>query len=308
VSRDGRIAYTQEDTNFDVVFVPLDGSPLQPLLNGSRDDFDPAWSQGGREFAYVTDRAGPLEILRHVGDEDIPLVVPADFGDEPTFALGAPAFSPNGNSVAYQRLGSDGYRLWLSTRARSQPTRLSLDDAYQDAPSWSPTNEVAFVQASAGHWNLVKARPGARAVVIVPDAVVPYSRPQWSLDGRRIAFQSVSGLSLVDPSGQNRSDISQNDWLAFAWSPDNQLYGLTRDDDRVHFSLTTINPETRIERTLAPHLGLVPIANQPIRGFSWTGKGFATSLAHVKSDIWILDGFERPRSFLRLFWPARLAR
>ena len=40
-------------------------------------------------------------------------------------------------------------------------------------------------------------------------------------------------------------------------------------------------------------LGPIPIANQPIRGFSVLrkGQGFLTSLASARSDIWLLEGF-----------------
>ena len=307
VSRDGRIAYAQEETNFDLVRLPLDGSGLQPLLRTSRDEFDPAWSPSPkrREYAYVTDRAGPLEIwLRSEdGQHDDPLVGATDF-PSPTFAIGSLAFSPDGDSVAYQRLdGGGGDRLWYSTRARSAPVRLTPDEAYQDAPTWSPDGKsVAFVQATEGRWDLVKARPGDRPQKIGDSVVVPYSRPQWSPDREAIAFQSPEGLRLIKPDGTDSRLISNEDWLTFAWNPtDNQLYGLRRSDDRVHFSLAALNPVTRTLRPIGHDLGLLPIAYQPIRGFTWTGHDFATSIAQVKSDIWILDGFGRPPSLLDRF-------
>jgi hypothetical protein len=97
--------------------------------------------------------------------------------------------------------------------------------------------------------------------------------------------------------------ISYDDWLTFAWNPkDNLLYGLRRSDDRVHFSLAVLNPASQEVRALGGNLGLVPISYQPIRGFTWTGIDFATSIAHVKSDICILDGLGRTPSFFDRFW------
>jgi Tol biopolymer transport system component len=305
-SKDGRIAFAQEETNFDLVRLPLDGSGTQPLLSTSRDELDPAWSPVGDEYAYVTDRSGPLEIWWRTvdGRRDSPLVRPDHFPSS-TIAFGSLAFSPDGNSLAYERLGDDGYRLWISTLAGGAPHRLAPEEVYQDAPTWSPNGkEVAFVQASARGWDLAKAQLGGSTVVIAPDSVVPYSRPQWSPDGSVIAFQSPAGLSVIGQDGQGLRVISSDDWLTFAWNPtDHRLYGLRRNDDRVHFSLASLNPATGAVRTIRRDLGLLPIANQPIRGFTWTGRDFATSIARVKSDVWILDGVGRPPSFFDRFWP-----
>jgi Tol biopolymer transport system component/tRNA A-37 threonylcarbamoyl transferase component Bud32 len=304
-SKDGRIAYAQEETNFDLVRLALDGSGMQPLLSTSRDELDPAWSPGRADYAYVTDRSGPLEIWRRSVDEqwNSPLVRPEYF-PTPTTAFGSLAFSPDGNSLAYERLGSDGYRLWISALAGGAPHRLAPEEVYQDAPTWSPNGKsVAFVRASSRGWDLVKATLGGSTVDIARDSVVPYSRPQWSPDGRVIAFQSPAGLSLIEPDGKALSVISRDDWLTFAWNPrDGLLYGLRRNDDRVHFSLASLNPADGTTRKIGRDLGLVPIANQPIRGFTWTGRDFATSIARVKSDIWILDGVGRPPSFFDRFW------
>jgi hypothetical protein len=39
----------------------------------------------------------------------------------------------------------------------------------------------------------------------------------------------------------------------------------------------------------------MPIANQPVRGFTrMSANTFLTSIVHVESDIWLLDGFAAP--------------
>jgi hypothetical protein len=109
---------------------------------------------------------------------------------------------------------------------------------------------------------------------------------------------------VIEPDGKDPPRvISRDDWLTFAWNPlDNQIYGLRRNDDPVHISLAVLNPANGVVRRIGRDLGLLPVANQPIRGFTWTGHDFATSIARVKSDIWILDGVGRPPSFFDRFW------
>ena len=82
VSPEGsRIAYAGQDTNFDLLEVPLDGTPIRRLLATSRNEMDPAWSPTRPEYAFVTDRNGPTEIWLRSRDGvwERPLVTAASF-------------------------------------------------------------------------------------------------------------------------------------------------------------------------------------------------------------------------------------
>ena len=57
--------------------------------------------------------------------------------------------------------------------------------------------------------------------------------------------------------------------------------------------------KTGRETIVNGNLGAIPQANQPIRGFSRLRKdGFLTSIAHVRSDIWLLEGFGKAPGYL----------
>jgi eukaryotic-like serine/threonine-protein kinase len=315
-----RIAYTSEATDFDVVLVPLDGSPIRSILNTTRNELDPAWSPSGDQYAYVTDRTGGQEIWLH-GTWDRPLVTHADF-EARTIVLGAPAFSPDGQRLAYQRYSYPGpnstgiehatYQVWISMVAGGTPTPLvplaadkpaeSLD-VYQDAPTWSPDGTwISYVSGQSGGTVLVRAKVGGGGLreVLLKD-VVPFTRPQWSPDSRWIACETLEGLSLVSPEKKNTRMLSEGGWLVYGWGGDGAtLYGLrpTPDDPR-RFMLVAVDVATGKTRSLNPDLGQIPLANQPIRGFSRVGtQGFATSIARVRSDIYVLEGFQSPRSRL----------
>ena len=323
-----RIAFTSEATDFDLHLVPIDGSPLQTVLSSTRNELDPAWSPGGSKHAFVTDRTGRQEIwLRNQDGEQRPLVTDADFREQSAL-YGALAFSPDGQRIAYQRMApATGWRVWISTVAGGSPVRLSTTpDVYQDAPTWSPDGAwVAFVVAigdsrstggdstpGSGQWSLAKARVGGGTTVpvVLKAGVAPFARPQWSPDGRWIVCSTVDGLTLVSPDDKQARVISDGEWMSYAWSRDGaHLFGLRPTDDLHHFLLATIDIRTGQERVINPNLGAIPQANQPIRGFSRVGtRGFATSIARVRSDIWLLEGLQISRSWRDILWPFGRAR
>ena len=76
VSADGsRIAFVSFQGTYDLVELPLDGSPIRDYLATARNEATPSWSPSGAHLAYVTDRSGPVEIwlqelARRVGETD----------------------------------------------------------------------------------------------------------------------------------------------------------------------------------------------------------------------------------------------
>jgi len=146
-----------------------DHPSLSIALATSRSEMDPAWSASGTEMAFTTDRNGREEIwLRSQrGDFERPLVTPSDFGAE-TFLLSAPAMAPDGQRVAYHRIGAEGDRIWTTSVAGGPPVRLTSDEHPQESPSWSPDGAwVAYdqggeISGSNPVSSLVKMRVGAR--------------------------------------------------------------------------------------------------------------------------------------------------
>ena len=129
-----QVVFTRDESEYDLVEIPLDGGPLRPLLATSRNESDPAWSSDGNLFAYVTDRNGPQEIwLRSREGErwlDRALITQRDFGDDLTIMLSAPSISPDGqpDCVSAKRRQAD-----LAV------ANLDFPDRWWRADSASPT-------------------------------------------------------------------------------------------------------------------------------------------------------------------------
>ena len=318
LSPDGtRLAAAFQQANYDVYEFSLDRHALIPMLASSRNEMDPAWSAAGSQLAYTTDRSGTDEIwLRsRNGEFERPLVTPQDFHDGQTHLVSAPAFSPDGQRIAYFRQGADGGQIWISPVAGGQPVELSHNENAQDLPNWSPDGAwIVYPQNSGGRigeWSLLKMRVGAKTPpqMLVRD-VVPISPAKWAPDGAWIAFNARSGLSIVSPDGKTTRPVFEEPWIAFDWSADSQrLVGIRQSDDFKHLTFTSLDVRTGAEHILLPDVMLLPVASQPVRGFTRvSATTFLTSIVNVSSDIWLLEGFSPPVGsgpFWRALWQRR---
>ncbi len=278
VSPDGlRIVFTSEASHYDLVEVPLDGSPIRERLSSARDEADPSRSPKGGRFAYVTDRRGPQEIWISSDDGTIekPVVTSTTFQDGKTFLLSRVAFAPDGQRLAYQRRNEEGYLLWISPVEGGpavQPIPRSLA-SYQDAPTWSPNGDwIAFMYGNHdGRWRLGKIRPGAQGeITTIRENVNFPSNPAWSPDGQWITCELEGGLFIVSPDGREQRLLSEASWLAHTWSADSsRLIAVGQTDDN-RLRLVSIDVNTRVERVLNPDLGPSPPATPQLRGFSLT--------------------------------------
>jgi Tol biopolymer transport system component len=298
-----RLAFTSEAVDFDLIQVPLDGSPARPLLATSRSELDPAWSRDGSQYAFVWDRTGRPEIWvsSATGQFERPIVTPDHFTDD-TEMFGSLAFSHDGQRLAYQRLNGVGeYQVWISTvAAAGPPVPLAPGSTYQDAPTWSPDGaSIAFLQTYP-QYRLLTTRIGGDGPRVLVEGLAPESRPAWSPDGRWVLHDALDGLAIVSPDGKDTRVISEDVWIAYAWGADSsRVYGLKEADRPRHYMMVSLDVATGREEVVNPDLGIIPPANQPIRGFSRAGnQGFVTSIARARSEIWQLEGFNRPEGIL----------
>jgi len=317
VSADGqRIAYATEDANFDLIEVPVDGSAARPLLATSRNETEPAWSPTGSEYVFVSDRNGRPEIwLRsRDGTWEKSLVTGDNFSGEATHTFRMPAFSPDGQKIAFERVTNSGAAIWIATLAGGPPVQVT--QGAQDwfvttySPTWSPDGEwIAYVEGHPDKWSLAKVRAGTRSPAELLHEVTGLAHPQWSPDNRWIACDTAEGLSLVAPDGKSIKVIAPGEtWIVYGWSSDaTTLYGVRQSDDLQRLTLVSVDVASGRERVVRNALAPMPPVNAPIRGFSRiSDKSFATSLVRVRSDLWLIDDFvPRPNAFKRLkalFW------
>src|SRR6185295_3348378 len=113
-------------------------------------------------------------------------------------------------------------------------------------------------------------------------------------DGAWIGYNARDGLALVSPDGTSTRLVQDQPWLTFAWSTDSRrLFGIRQSDDLRHLTFTSIDINSKTERVLGADFMPLPMSNMPVRGFARISPTmFVTSIAHIRSDVWLLDGFQ----------------
>jgi TolB protein len=109
-------------------------------------------------------------------------------------AATAPDFSPNGNRIAFVRLGSGIFTVKLDGSGLHRLTS-GARDSY---PVWSPDGKrIAFVRPYRIQWRLhVMSASGAK-LLRLPQAP-PAGRPTWAADGKAILIPAAGDLVRVD--------------------------------------------------------------------------------------------------------------
>jgi len=312
VSRDGRVlALPVMERGYDVIEVPLDGSPPRDIVATPRDEVAPSWSPDGSRFAYSTNRSGEAQLWLRNRSQGLEQLIssPKDFPGTSSPAFLDSSISPDGRRVAYRMEDGRDFSIWISALSGDTPVQLWKDPSQvQRGATWSPDGAwIAFYGVKDGRFTVSKARVGGNSP---PDLITYTSEPQpvrWSPDGAWIAYRDGQQLLLVSPDGKQKRVVSMHRWETYGWSKDSAtLYGIFVDERR-HMVLGSIQVASARESKIADY-GLTSgavdfgslLADFPYRGFSLNpdGKSFLTSVYRAKSQIYLLRDFNRPLRLL----------
>jgi Tol biopolymer transport system component len=239
LSPDGRtLAFQAGEISYDLIEVPLDGTPPTPVLATDRDEVAPSWAPDGVHFAYATNRGGSQEIwLRNRRDGSERMIVSArDFSDGKTDGFLDCAISPDGSRVAYRHFLGARVEIWISSLAGDTPVRLYDDPrhVWQRGSSWSPDgNWIAYYSTYNGKPAVMKIRVGANHEPELVAYASDLNPVRWSPRGDWIAWNDGHKLALASADGKQKRVVSQKQWLTYGWSQDgNSLYGIGVAENR----------------------------------------------------------------------------
>jgi Tol biopolymer transport system component len=145
-----------------------------------------------------------------------------------------PAWSPDGQMIAFTRMLRDRSEIFLMNADGSSVKQLTRDRVTDDqAPAWSPDGtRIAYSSREAGEQNLVIVNTDGSEAMQLTDGPFEASGPAWSPDGKQIAFICDADLCLVG-SEQGSRPVQLLGTAApefsLRWSPDGKWIAFVRD-------------------------------------------------------------------------------
>jgi Tol biopolymer transport system component len=304
LSPDGtRVAYTSQLSHADVVAVPLGEGPIQTILGSTRDEERVDASSVSQQLVYVTNRRGVSEVWLKslVEGWERPLLSPHDVltNGEPAEQFLNPVFSPDGRRVAVSVKNRSGAQIYTFFVSGGTPVRATSSNDLELCPTWSPDGSWLAYSALVGSSpQLMKVRPGAGDAPAEVAKTYGEAAPVWSPTGEWIADHGRAGkLVLVDPDGKSPR-VLPGDEGPVAWSRDGKtLYQIRAEPP----ALFAIDIATGKDRKLRDLPDLAPYSNgNPGLSAALTsdGKSIVYSVLRPRSEIWILSGIQKPRSWM----------
>jgi Tol biopolymer transport system component len=299
VAPDGsRVAYVASEVDYDLVEIPLDGSPIRPLLASRLVEHSIHASPRADEFTYVAASEAPeIRVRQRTTLAERVVVSRADFSAEPAMSrFASVAFSPDGSRLAYNR----NFEIWISPANGGTPAKLTRDNG-EFAPEWSPDGAwMAFNYAKPKWGGLVKVRVGADSdPVRLRQGMCGIVAPAWSPDGAWIACgREPRGLELVPAAGGAPRALGAEYEPLAVWSRDStRLYVIRAADGRRELGeLTWRTGSFRRVATIPEGFTIQnPMSWSGRLSLSHDGTAIVTAVLRETGDIWILDGLRPPR-------------
>jgi Tol biopolymer transport system component len=307
VSPDGtKIAFASDrgfHGSYDIWTVDLATGKVSQKTLGDADEYEPAWSLDGTEIAFVSGVGANGTSIQAVNLASGALRTLA------TAAAGAhlnsPSWSPDGRKIAYTEFARNVTRLMIS----GQPAAPG-DDVFPFPATWLPGNRILYTGNGGIHVTNLDDRSTsniafeARFTLNRP----PYSHkrmdldstaerqvkgivsPALSPDGKRVVFEALNQLWLLDTGGDAGGKPRQltNDKYYKedpAWSPDGKSIAYSSDKagtEDIYILDLAAKTEKRV--TSSPSSAEVSAAWSPDGGkLAWQDENGATHILDLET-------------------------
>jgi len=179
-------------------------------------------------------------------------------GDQPFF-ITQDTHQPG--KIAYSTDLDGDFEIYVMNNDGNNRTRLTDNNAYDDAAAWSPDgSRIAFQSNRDGHLNLYVMNHDGSNQTRLTTTNSSDVNPAWSPDGTKIAFQSfrdgTSQIYVMNADGTNQTRITNN--FAFdslpTWSPDGTKIAFATNRDnfmQIYVMNADGSNQTRLTNTAA---------------------------------------------------------
>ena len=255
-----------------IYLVPIEGGEPRVLTRPAPpgDDQDPAFSPDGRRLAYSScsagsDRPGGLTrcdaFVLELGPSYVPRGAPRRVtGDK----LDAHHFvwTRDGSSIVYESTRESSRLFRVDASGDRPPEPIEIAGFQASAPAVAPTgNRLAFVRFN-DDYDLYRFEPGRPAEPFLASSTFEID-PDYSPDGRRIAFSSTRGgggpevwIAHADATNPLQLTRGPGRWQSSpAWSPDGRQIAFTTQGADSHWDIWAIDSEGGAPRPLTADPG-----------------------------------------------------
>ena len=217
--------------------IDQDGADQKLVSSTDRQAMSPAWGADGRHFAYMEFQSGKgwLFLQEMATGKRIPV---STTGTALDFT---PAFSPDGQTIAFSRATEEGTDLYTINIKNNCCLRRLTVGRFSDnlSPTFSPDGQrIAFVSTRPGLPQIyVMAADGTDQQLFAPfDYGVTGSSnaPEWSPDGQSVAFhRDVAGtlqvfvLDVRTRTVRQLTSVGRNEDPT--WAPDSRHLAFVSD-------------------------------------------------------------------------------
>ncbi len=203
----------------------IDKNAEDPLrLTGTEGkDYSPAWSPEKGAIAFISERNGyPSLWMMDIDGKSKEQISP------PGETITNFKWAPDSNRIAVEIQKDESYWLGLIDLQSNTFSPLTLQNQNLKIGSWSPDGEwIVYFSVENGNLGIRRSNPNGVDEIIVSTG--PDSNPQWSPDGRSIAFNRLGengaiDLVVTDIDGDNAVNLAPDEFVKtqFEWAPDSK--------------------------------------------------------------------------------------
>ncbi len=217
--------------------IDQDGADQKLVSSTNRQAMSPAWAADGRHFAYMEFQAGKGWLYL----QDMATAKRTPVSTTGTALDFTPAFSPDGQTMAFSRATEEGTDLYtINIKSNCCLRRLTVGRFSDNlSPTFSPDGQrIAFVSTRPGLPQIyVMAADGTDQQLFAPfDYGVTGSSnaPEWSPDGQSVAFhRDVAGtlqvfvLDVRTRTVRQLTSVGRNEDPT--WAPDSRHLAFVSD-------------------------------------------------------------------------------
>ncbi len=301
VSPDGkRVAVRIMSVNSDVWEFDAQTGKGRPVLSGSRQESGAEWAPSGREFGYIGEVEGRIQIwFRAESGPPRPL----SLSGPPPGEIRWITFSPDGNRVGLDTYGAP-HRAMVVAAAGGVPVALDPSNKDSHGTSFSPdgnwivfTRYVAVKNGPQGFVSKISSSGTGQPIDLASTGASPGLPARWSPAGDWIGYISTASegraeLRLVTPDGKKQRTLLENPYLAWCFdATGSRIYGVRRGDDK-QWVLWAVDVGSGVERKIS-QLAVDPQFQVNHVSLHPDGKRLLASIQKESSDIWMIDGITK---------------